>query len=723
MKCSDSPENTTMLDAAQTRRRGALDFEACYDSACALQDSVPLPAVKANLGQGVLDFCGDRLKLIDWAPILQSLAINKHLHHVAIRSRYQLTSADADRYRSSFRKWIPAFRSKDMTFRLCKSLRDCLTVSPSLRSLQLQGLPLRPRDLILLTKGIAKSAALENLSLASCPIGDEGLEAICQSVKYSTSIKTVDFTGCNLTWRGAEHMAAIIKHQAMRRHSVAWAESLRYRKPELDGMSGLRRVTLSCNTLIGDRGAAVLAQELEEDFWVKAVDLQKCGLSNVGAKALLGALKSNTTLAVLDIRRNPLVDNGLIKAVIEKVLLNTEGTASQYSWIKPPSPKDALNPTGQRQTRMPGNVVRGRANVKIGSLRTSVSGGRRSSAPLSSRVGSGEHVPWRAAARANRQRGDPQDFPAPGKHSCQDASTVKITVETESEEAESEEAESLIEAPGLVPQQKITVLHHKRLQVELEECRLRLAEERKARVKADALLTELELENKRLRSINLSLSEALHSQPSGASTLEDEAMLDSIEASFQKFHAFLDLLKDAGLGQLASMAGIDQADFRQLARPSLTSTLGIVGAQKALDRLGLVSSTGELSATSGHPPRSPVVGDFLQHVAPEESSDLRNTWHTFIVEERGKQSVPSSLWPVARLESHDLHGSGSYGNGSCDNRSHKETSSQSNSSKRSESLGCRTSGGKLSRARLPNPNGRPASGSELLDNIHSLGSL
>lgn len=43
-----------------------------------------------------------------------------------------------------------------------------------------------------------------------------------------------------------------------------------------------------------------------------AVDLQKCGLSDVGAKALLGALKSNITLAVLDIRRNPLVGELLI---------------------------------------------------------------------------------------------------------------------------------------------------------------------------------------------------------------------------------------------------------------------------------------------------------------------------------------------------------------------------------------------------------------------------
>lgn len=43
--------------------------------------------------------------------------------------------------------------------------------------------------------------------------------------------------------------------------------------------------------------------------------------------------------------------------------------------------------------------------------------------------------------------------------------------------------------------------------------------------------------------MNQSLSEAQLSH----SVLEDEQVLDSIEASFNKFHAFLDLLKDAGL--------------------------------------------------------------------------------------------------------------------------------------------------------------------------------
>uniref|UniRef100_A0A8C2GGI1 Centrosomal protein 78 n=1 Tax=Cyprinus carpio TaxID=7962 RepID=A0A8C2GGI1_CYPCA len=213
-------------------------------------------------------------------------------------------------------------------------------------------------------------------------------------------------------------MANIIKHQAMRRHSAAWVETLRYRKAEFEAMSGLRRITLNDNILIGDQGVSALSRELTEDLWVKAVDLQRCGISNEGARVLEQMLQSNSTLCVLDIRRNPLCSSSL-------------------------------------------------------------------------------HT-----------------------------------------------------------------------QVELEECRLRLAEERNNRLKTNSRLVELELENERLRSLNQSLSEAHLS----ASVLEDEHVLESIESSFQKFHAFLDLLKDAGLGQFASMAGIDQSDFGLLGHPQLSST-------------------------------------------------------------------------------------------------------------------------------------------------------
>lgn len=62
---------------------------------------------------------------------------------------------------------------------------------------------------------------------------------------------------------------------------------------------------------------------------------------------------------------------------------------------------------------------------------------------------------------------------------------------------------------------------------------------------------QYELENARLHHTNLSLSEALAatgsvSAPPASSVLEDDGVLEDIESSFAKFHAFLDLLRDAG---------------------------------------------------------------------------------------------------------------------------------------------------------------------------------
>ncbi|XP_068411775.1 centrosomal protein of 78 kDa-like [Eschrichtius robustus] len=113
-------------------------------------------------------------------------------------------------------------------------------------------------------------------------------------------------------------MAKILK--TTRRHEETWAESLRSRRPDLHCMAGLRRITLNCNTLIGDLGTSAFAESHSEDLWLgaKALDLQQCGLTSEGAKALLKALESNRTLVVLDIRKNPLVDHSVMKAVIKK---------------------------------------------------------------------------------------------------------------------------------------------------------------------------------------------------------------------------------------------------------------------------------------------------------------------------------------------------------------------------------------------------------------------
>ncbi|XP_073734144.1 centrosomal protein of 78 kDa isoform X4 [Callorhinus ursinus] len=612
-----------MIDSVKLRRDTAADFFSHYEYLCALQDSVPLPSVRACLREGVLDFNADRLRIVDWAPLLSTLKINKDLPLVSIKSFFQPWLGETGSDKSKVcRSRIPAIRNKDVTFQLCKALKCCLSVSSALRNLELNGLVLRERDLTVLTKGLNKSTSLVHLSLANCPIGDGGLEIICQGIKNSITLKTVNFTGCNLTWQGADHMAKILKYQTMRRHEEIWAESLRYRRPDLDCMAGLRRITLNCNTLIGDLGASAFAESLSEDLWLRALDLQQCGLTNEGAKALLKALETNRTLVILDVRKNPLVDHSVMKAVIKKVLQNGRSAKSEYQWITSPSVKEPFKTARQKKrTIILGNGRKGKATIRIVTWRhrglatkKPISNGRKhflgkeySPEPLPPGVSG--FLPWRTAERAKRTRGFPliktrdvynhlqtkqwKTFINNDLIPQQSDFPVTVTVESPSS-SETEEVDDSSDSVQEEPEK--TSLKQEALEEKLKECLKQLKEERVIRFKADKRVSELEHENAQLRNINFSLSEALHAQSLTSMILDDEGVLGSIENSFQKFHAFLDLLKDAGLGQLATMAGIDQSDFHLLGRPQMNSTLSNLPTEekKALEEEKLESKQNPL---------------------------------------------------------------------------------------------------------------------------------
>uniref|UniRef100_K7FM80 Centrosomal protein of 78 kDa n=1 Tax=Pelodiscus sinensis TaxID=13735 RepID=K7FM80_PELSI len=405
-----------MIDSVKIRRQCSLDFYSHYEFLCAVQGCVPLKFVKANVNQGILEINADRLKTADWTPLVNAIRHNKTLTSIVIKSFHQqgLGETGTERYKTYFRRRIPAIRSKDLTSQLCKAIRGCLNISSALKNLELEGLLLRERDLILLTKGLAKTSSLESLSLARCPIGDGGLETICQSVKNSANIKSINFTGCNLTWRGAEHLANVLKHQAMKRHGEAWVESLRYRRPDLDCMAGLRRITLNCNTLVGDQGARAFAECLGEDLWLKALDMQQCGISNDGAKSLLDAFQSNTTLVILDVRKNPLIDHTLMKKLTERVLMNGNSASSEYKWLTSPS-KDVFKPKSKKRTIVLGNGRKGKATIRIGlSSKKPIQPGKSPSdkdsySPKPLPPGAYGFLPWRTAERAKRCRGFPVD--------------------------------------------------------------------------------------------------------------------------------------------------------------------------------------------------------------------------------------------------------------------------------------------------------------------------
>ncbi|XP_056102467.1 uncharacterized protein LOC130081791 [Rhinichthys klamathensis goyatoka] len=635
----------------------------------------PVRAVKASLSRGTLDFNPDHISLADWKPVLSALAINKHLQHVSIKSCHLTSTGAQSSYKAHNKKKTPVIHSRNMTLQLCKAVQKCLCESSSLKTLHLHGLPLRERDLTALTKGNDRTRNSEEPreEPIATGIGGQPLryhmmavlgsicnDLICQSVKYSSSIKTVDFTSCNITWQGAEHMANIIKHQAVRRHSAVWVETLRYRRAEFEAMKGLRRVTLNDNILIGDRGVMALTRELTEDLWVKGAQkdanniksclkvLNECGdnipkfvsyyldelppvtFSSVDVCGLLRKVEQlHADVSVLKhaMHRQSETGEGLsaVAADVSRRVCALEQNAAHggagfdapVSWMENASTTRTTHYTDVGDADGSAEVPETTGDTRRGEAPRPVLQAMESIMPAASpgltRLSPG--LPkWNQVVKRGRQKRteESQQGVRIGK-SVLERRAAKIVVGTGAardikmittkrsvfmvslakyswNRSIGECTECIFTwAPGVLRGMNLLVCgavsgslsifqgselcimwctSSAHPQVELEECRLRLAEERNTRLKTNSRLVELELENERLRSLNQSLSEA----HLNASVLDDEHVLESIESSFHKFHAFLDLLKDAGLGRFASMAGIDQSDFGLLGHPQLSST-------------------------------------------------------------------------------------------------------------------------------------------------------
>ncbi|KAJ8798071.1 hypothetical protein J1605_001562 [Eschrichtius robustus] len=59
--------------SVKLHRDSAADFFWHCEDLCVLQDSVPLPAMRASLREGLLDFNADHLRGVEWAPLLSTL--------------------------------------------------------------------------------------------------------------------------------------------------------------------------------------------------------------------------------------------------------------------------------------------------------------------------------------------------------------------------------------------------------------------------------------------------------------------------------------------------------------------------------------------------------------------------------------------------------------------------------------------------------------------------
>jgi len=57
-------EKTAAMESVAIRQRGGYDFATHYDHLCALNNTCPLPAIKAHLDQRQLDINADRIRYV-----------------------------------------------------------------------------------------------------------------------------------------------------------------------------------------------------------------------------------------------------------------------------------------------------------------------------------------------------------------------------------------------------------------------------------------------------------------------------------------------------------------------------------------------------------------------------------------------------------------------------------------------------------------------------------
>ncbi|XP_014251160.1 protein Cep78 homolog isoform X2 [Cimex lectularius] len=320
-------------------------FSDCYDYVCKAHHTQPLRDIKAHLSRNILSFNGDRIKYEDWIPLTKAIAGDKFLHYIGIRSHLSSGSVMLDKINcekkvKEFTKG-PVIFTKFMLINLMNALSECLSQSKALMCLQLQMLPLHGEPIQILNGALEVTKSLQHLSLPSCKIGDEYCEILCRAIRNTASLVSLDLSNNNLSEKGAASIAELLKVQEIARYGECWKHSLRYREVPNELIPGLRRVTINNNPDIGDKGLRCIIDVLFDDYWIKAIDMQNCGITDRGCTLIQKLLEIDSEIVIFDVRRNPIIDTSIIANIVETLALNSsEEDKGKYGWldIRPSNP-------------------------------------------------------------------------------------------------------------------------------------------------------------------------------------------------------------------------------------------------------------------------------------------------------------------------------------------------------------------------------------------------
>ncbi|XP_063990547.1 centrosomal protein of 78 kDa [Diachasmimorpha longicaudata] len=342
-------------------------FATCYMELCRQQKLRPLPIICVTLPHS-LDFTTDRVKMDDWGPILHSLSLDRTLKSVSVRSRYQcrhpldeVTSADKARAIGK----APVVLTRYLLEWLSHSVAQCVRNSPALTCLELEGVPLPDDCLAALCVGLTATESLQHLSLKRCYIGDSSCALVCRTIADVHSIRSLNLSQCDLSSYCGPALASALCKQKLLLYHDTWKDSLRYREPDVDAMPGLRRLTLNDNPRLGDSAVAEVIDAIQDSLWLKALDLQHCGLTDAIGSDILQLLEQNTTLEVVDLRGNGNLSDDIVGEVFKRLEFNNTGCRLEYRYFKVRQKDSRAVSAGDRRKKMEGNTTLNRPKSAV----------------------------------------------------------------------------------------------------------------------------------------------------------------------------------------------------------------------------------------------------------------------------------------------------------------------------------------------------------------------
>lgn len=332
---SSSPSTLTQKSSNTTKALNV--FYVWYSELCRRQNTNPICAIRSqfNHHEHVLDFNSDRIKIEDWQPIINALRLDTSLHVISIHSRLVtqkfLDEADNEDKVKKIKKWFGAICTRYILKGLLKAIGYSLKHTEVLNCLELDGLRICGDYLELILKAIVINKSLKYLSFKGCPVEDEGCFEICNALHTLPNIENINLSGCGLGVKSAESISKLIKYQQINRYCESWHSSLRYADPEVNNMAGIKRITINNNPKMGDEGLDYILNELVDDLWIKAIDMQRCNISeNISAK-IIDTIDYSRSLEIFDFRNNSLTPASL-ERILELLKNKQNDCNTDYQW-------------------------------------------------------------------------------------------------------------------------------------------------------------------------------------------------------------------------------------------------------------------------------------------------------------------------------------------------------------------------------------------------------